>query len=141
MVIDGLSNGIVRDDIDHEILIAVVDELMRLAGLKTKASPASIGSRAILMPHAARAGNDVVKFPLRAVRMEGIRDLPRRNAQDCHIERMRSLRSVDCGLRPSASERHLLAPLNFPFGETHGSSATSRVFTLSIAPMLSGYRR
>ena len=25
MVIDGLSNGIVRDDIDHEILIAVVD--------------------------------------------------------------------------------------------------------------------
>src|SRR2546428_12126676 len=35
----------------------------------------------------------------------------------------RSFKSVDCGLRPRASETLLLAPANFPFGEIQGSSA------------------
>src|SRR5437667_6356664 len=34
----------------------------------------------------------------------------------------RSFKSIDCGLRPSASETLLLAPLNFPLGEVQGSS-------------------
>src|SRR5437016_14653332 len=44
----------------------------------------------------------------------------------------RSLRSVDSGLRPNASEISLPAPLNFPFGEDHVSSAIFVVFTLCI---------
>src|SRR2546430_12257577 len=35
----------------------------------------------------------------------------------------RSFKSVDCGLRPRASETLLLAPANFPFGEDQDSSA------------------
>src|SRR5262249_40725563 len=42
----------------------------------------------------------------------------------------RSLRSVDSGLRPNASEISLPAPLNFPFGEDHVSSAIFVVLTL-----------
>src|SRR6202022_1724694 len=37
----------------------------------------------------------------------------------------RSLRSVDSGLRPNATEISLLAPPNFPFGEVQDSSAIS----------------
>src|SRR3989442_113732 len=35
----------------------------------------------------------------------------------------RSLRSVESGLRPSASDTLLLAPVNFPLGDAQGSSA------------------
>src|SRR5437773_912002 len=48
----------------------------------------------------------------------------------------RSFRSVDCGLRPNASETCLPAPLNFPFGEDHVSSVNSLVFTLSMSAKL-----
>src|SRR5574341_568193 len=44
----------------------------------------------------------------------------------------RSLRSVDSGLRPSATEISLLAPPNFPLGDAHVSSAMSLVFTLRM---------
>src|SRR5437667_107087 len=46
----------------------------------------------------------------------------------------RSLRSVDSGLRPNASEISLPAPLNFPFGEDHVSSAIFDVEILRIPP-------
>src|SRR2546427_10948661 len=44
----------------------------------------------------------------------------------------RSLRSVDWGLRPKASEISLPAPTNFPFGEVQDSSTISFVLTLRI---------
>jgi len=36
----------------------------------------------------------------------------------------RSLRSVDCGLRPNASETSLPAPANFPLGDDQVSSGS-----------------
>src|SRR6266576_3953604 len=45
----------------------------------------------------------------------------------------RSFKSVDCGLRPRASETLLLPPANFPFGEDHGSSANWLELIFSIA--------
>src|SRR5208282_1282611 len=112
---DGLSNGIVRHDIDHEIPIAVVDELMRLARFENKSVAGLDRLRAILMPHAARAGNDVVKFPLRAVRMEGIRNLPWRNAQDCHIERMPLIKVGGLRLAPERFRKASARAIEFPF--------------------------
>src|SRR5882672_6166871 len=44
----------------------------------------------------------------------------------------RSIKSVDCGLRPSASETSLPAPTNFPLGEDQGSSASALVFILCM---------
>src|SRR5438094_2064581 len=44
----------------------------------------------------------------------------------------RSFKSVDCGLRPRASETLLLAPANIPFGEDQGSSASLLVLIFSI---------
>src|SRR5438045_9240366 len=44
----------------------------------------------------------------------------------------RSIRSVDKGLRPSASETCLPAPANLPFGEDQTSSSMLLVFTLRI---------
>src|SRR5947199_5997955 len=43
----------------------------------------------------------------------------------------RSFKSVDCRLRPRASETLLLAPTNFPFGEDQGSSANWLVLIFS----------
>src|SRR6267142_2578698 len=48
----------------------------------------------------------------------------------------RSLKSVDCGLRPNASETSLPEPTNFPLGEDHVSSASSFVFILTIMPLV-----
>src|SRR5215470_9098536 len=50
----------------------------------------------------------------------------------------RSLRSVDWGLRPNASEISLPAPLNFPFGEDHVSSAIVVVLTLCTSEVVLG---
>src|SRR5260221_11241360 len=44
----------------------------------------------------------------------------------------RSLRSVENGLRPNASETCLPAPANLPFGEDQISSSMLLVFTFSI---------
>src|SRR5437660_2278807 len=44
----------------------------------------------------------------------------------------RSFRSVDCGLRPNASETCLPAPANFPLGEVQVSSISSLIFTLRM---------
>src|SRR5438552_17547890 len=43
----------------------------------------------------------------------------------------RSFESVDCGLRPRASETLLLAPTNFPFVEDQGYSANWLVLIFS----------
>src|SRR2546430_1537267 len=48
----------------------------------------------------------------------------------------RSFKSVDCGLRPNASETSLPAPANFPLGEDHVSSASRFVFIFFV-----GFRR
>src|SRR5258706_12803739 len=53
----------------------------------------------------------------------------------------RSLRSVDSGLRPNASEISLPAPLNFPFGEHHVSSAIFVVLTLFISEVVNAKRK
>ncbi len=44
----------------------------------------------------------------------------------------RSLRSVNCGLRPNASEISFPALLNFPFGDAHVTSAMSLVLILRM---------
>jgi hypothetical protein len=43
---------------------------------------------------------------------------------------------VDSGLRPNASEISLPAPLNFPFGEDHVSSAIFVVLTLCTSEVV-----
>src|SRR5258708_38371651 len=77
----------------------------------------------------------MIELPLCAVGMIRIGSLPRRNTQNLDIKGCRSLRSVDSGLRPNASEISLPAPLNFPFGEDHVSSAIFVVLTLCTAKL------
>src|ERR1051325_4725617 len=74
----------------------------------------------------------MIELPLCAVRMIRIGSLPRRNTQNSTSKGCRSLRSVDSGLRPNASEISLPAPLYFPFGEVHVNSAIFVVLTLCI---------
>src|SRR5215208_7053281 len=50
----------------------------------------------------------------------------------------RSFKSVECGLRPNASEISLPAPANFPFGDDHVTSTISVVLTLCIAKSPNG---
>src|ERR1035441_5177901 len=47
----------------------------------------------------------------------------------------RSLRSVDCGLRPNSSETSLPAPTNFPLGEDQVTSAMSFVLIFRIGSL------
>ena len=44
--------------------------------------------RPLLVPHLARARDDVVKLPLRAVRVIRVGRLARRHAEDFHVKRM-----------------------------------------------------
>src|SRR5260370_13863003 len=51
----------------------------------------------------------------------------------------RSMRSVDDGLRPNASETCLPAPANFPLGEDQLSSTMASVLTLRICCCLTEF--
>src|SRR5262245_39266122 len=61
---------------------------------------------------------------------------PAEYAKSRHQRGCRSLRSVDSGLRPNASEISLPAPLNFSFGEDHVSSAIFVVLTLCTSEVV-----
>lgn len=87
-VVPGFAHRIIRNDIKDQVLRAVIDELMRLAWREEKSIPWFNGCETILVSDAAFAGDDVVKLPLGAVRVVGIRSLARRNAADLDIKRM-----------------------------------------------------
>ena len=84
------------------------------------------------MSNESLAGNHVIELPLRAMQVIGVRTLPGGMRQISTSKGCRSFRSVDCGLRPNASEISLPAPANFPLGEDQVSSTSSFVFILCI---------
>src|SRR5215471_9997627 len=61
---------------------------MRLTGFEEKGVTCFDRRRALRVAHLSRAGDDVIEFPLGAVRMERIWDLSRGDAQDFHVEGM-----------------------------------------------------
>src|SRR6202163_1660340 len=70
-----LTDRVVGDDVEHDILRAVVCDDVRFAGLENE--------------RVARFdGDDVVELPMRAVRMVRIRRRARRQAGDLDVERM-----------------------------------------------------
>src|SRR6516225_5776572 len=79
----------------------------------------------------------MIELPLCAVRMIRIGSLPRRNTQNLDIKGMPLVEVGGLGLRPNASEISLPAPLNFPFGEDHVSSAIFVVLILRMTSRLS----
>ena len=84
----GLAHRIVRHDIEQQILRAVVGQLVRLAGFENEGVARFNRRRPRLMPDDAPAGNHMVKFPLRAVRMIRTGRLPQREAANLDIKRM-----------------------------------------------------
>ena len=87
-VIVGLADGIVRDDVDDEILGAVVGNLVRFAGMEEKGVAGFDGRCAVLMTNNAFAGDYVVKLLLRTVGVIGVGGLARRNAANFNVEGM-----------------------------------------------------
>src|SRR4030095_16025534 len=78
----------------------------------------------------------MIELPLCAVLMIRIGAFPGGIRKISTSKGCRSLRSVDSGLRPNASEISLPAPLNFPFGEDHVSSAIFVVLTLCTSEVV-----
>ena len=66
-IIAGFANRVVRDDVEDEVFGAVVDDLMRLAGLEDERITGDNRGRAFCVADGAVAGDDVIKFPLGAV--------------------------------------------------------------------------
>src|SRR5581483_6753357 len=101
-IVKRFAHGIVGDDVDDEILGAVVEKLMRLSGSKEAGVAGNDRLRSLVVAHVSFTGNDVIELPLRAVRVEGIRRLSRRYAEDFDVERMTLVKVGGFGF---ASER------------------------------------
>src|SRR4030095_2247829 len=77
----------------------------------------------------------MIELPLCAVRMIRIGSLPGGIRKISTSKGCRSLKSVDSGLRPNASETSLPAPTNFPFGDDQVSSTIFVVLTFKNGVM------
>ncbi len=88
---------------------------------------------AVFVPRETCAGNYAIEFPLRAVAVDKDKQLCLEvsGKSRCRKDGV-SLRSVEVGLRPSASDTCLPAPPNFPFGEDQVSSSICFTLTLRI---------
>ena len=87
-IIGRLADWIVGDNVDDEILGAVIGQLMRLVRSKDKCVAGFNRCRPIFVTNQANARNDVIQLPLRTVQMIWIRRLSRSQAQDFKIEWM-----------------------------------------------------
>ena len=64
MIINTLADRIVGDDVDDHVLIACVDELMRLAGFEEEGVTCFDRRRALRVSRLSRARDDVIELPL-----------------------------------------------------------------------------
>src|SRR5262245_20222068 len=87
-IITRFADRIIGNYIKNQLLRAVVGELMRFSRFEQERVPGHDLARAFLVPNGAFAGNDMIKFPLRAVRMIWVGGLTRGDAADLHVERM-----------------------------------------------------
>lgn len=87
-VIHSLSEWIIRDDVKHQVDVAIIDELMRSTGRIQ--NDIAFGNRysALFAACETRAGKDNKQLPLRAMRMIWTRLLTWRHAQDFQVEWM-----------------------------------------------------
>ena len=83
-----LACRIIRNYIDNQVLLAIIDNLMRLPRLENKRIARFDRCSSILMADAAVAGNHMIKFPLRAMGVVRTRRFARRNAGYFHIKWM-----------------------------------------------------
>src|SRR6266404_6803200 len=67
VIVNRLTDGIVRHHVENQVLRAVVDELMGFAGLEDKGVASLDWGCSVMMSHAALAGKDLVKLPLGAM--------------------------------------------------------------------------
>src|SRR5215211_3567521 len=86
-----LADWIICDDEKQQIFRGIVGKLMRLVRSKEKRIPTSDRRCAFLMTDEAAARDDVIEFPLRAVRVIGIRCLARRDPGNFDIKWMSRL--------------------------------------------------
>src|SRR5262249_27691236 len=96
------ADRIVGDDVKNEIVGMVVDNLVGLVRLEEEGVARGNCRRPVLMANRSLTRNDVVKLPLRAVRVVRVRSLARRNAQNLDVEWMPL---VQVGGKWLASER------------------------------------
>lgn len=87
-IIDRFTDGIVRDDVEDEVVRAVVDELVWFVWFEEEGVAGADGRRAVLMPRGARAGDDVIELPLRTVQVERVSSFAGLDADDFHIKRV-----------------------------------------------------
>src|SRR5258706_16085520 len=87
-VVVGLANRIVRDDVENEVLGAVIGNLMRFAGVEEEGVAGFDGRRSIFVSDDAFAGDDMVELPLRAVGVIRAGGLARRDARDLDVKGM-----------------------------------------------------
>src|SRR5262245_40397483 len=103
-----LADGIVGDDVKNEIVGMVVDNLVGLVRFEEEGVAGENCRRPVLVANRALTRNDVVKLPLRAVRVVRVRRLTRRNAQNLDVEWM-PLVQVSGGWLPSERFGYLFA--------------------------------
>src|SRR5712691_4708801 len=85
-IIGVFANGVVGYDIENQVFGAVIGELMGFAGLEDEGVAGFDGVGAVVVADEAGAGNDVIEFPLGAVRVIGVRSFAGLDADDLDIE-------------------------------------------------------
>src|SRR5262245_2445109 len=106
-----LANGVVGDDVKNEIFGMVVDKLVGLVWLEEEGVAGENCRRPVFVANRALTRNDMVKLPLRAVRVIRVRRLTRRDAQNLKVEWV-PLVQVGGAWLPSESFGYLFARSN-----------------------------
>ena len=85
-VVVALPDRVIGNDIDDHIRIPIVYQLVIFAWLEQEGIAGFNPSFPTIIPHDAVPFQDVIKFPLRAVRMKGVWNTTGRDSQDFHVE-------------------------------------------------------
>lgn len=87
-VVGGFRDGIVRDDVQHQVLGAVVADDVRFAGLEDERVARRNRRRALIVPDVPAPGDDVIEFPLVRVRVVWIGTFARLDSSDFDVKGM-----------------------------------------------------
>ena len=85
-IIPGFVDGIVGDDVEDEVLRAVVDDLVGFVGFEDEGVAGLDARGAVLVADGAGAGDDMIEFPLRAMRVIRMSRFAWGNAGDLDVE-------------------------------------------------------
>ena len=86
--VEGFANGIISDDIEDKVLRAGVGDLVRFVGSEDKGVAGFDRGGAVFVTDGSGAGDNMIEFPLGAVRMVRVGGFAGRDAADLHVKGM-----------------------------------------------------